>query len=130
MCGSEPYVQGSGSGTIGAAVMEEGMDKDFERALQDTSDALQAALEELIVLEERKGDLSPGDPELVELSARIEDIAEQVFGATAAQRELAERAEAQGQNRPVVRPRAASVILREWRDLERRAAAATPGSDE
>jgi hypothetical protein len=109
---------------------------DVERSLRQTSDTLLAALDLLSELELRKRTLRPGDPEMEELSARIEDIAEQVLGAAAAQRGLTEEGrslvQAGDPDAPTLPidavPREIRVILEEWREAERAAATAPQGS--
>lgn len=80
--------------------------------------------------------MSPDDPRLVEVAAQVETLALRVLGRTVRQRELTE------ETRDVVRsgspdapadpiasaPREIHVILAEWRDAERRASGAAPGS--
>jgi hypothetical protein len=106
--------------------------------LRATSDALVRDLEVLGAIEDEKRTLEPGDPRLVELAKRVEEIAHRVLSATVRQRQLtevgAEQVETEGRAAPTssidatVRPIA--DILAEWRAAERRAAAAEPGSAE
>jgi hypothetical protein len=106
--------------------------------LRATSDALMRDLEVLAAIEEEKRTLAPGDPRLVELAQRVEEIARRVLSATVRQRQLtevgSEQVEAAGPGTPTASidetPRAIADILTEWRAAERRAAAAEPGSAE
>ena len=107
-------------------------------ALRATSDALLRDLDVLVTIEEEKRTLDPGDPRLVELAARIEEIARRVLEGTTRQHDLTRVANAQVEagspNAPegsiddAVRP--IQAVLSDWRDAERRAAAAEPGSAE
>ena len=95
-------------------------------------------LEVLAAIEEEKRTLEPGDPRLVELAQRVEDIARRVLTSTVRQRRLTEVGNAQveaGVPGPVPdsidrTPRAISAILAEWRAVERRVAAAPSDSAE
>lgn len=107
-------------------------------ALRETSDALLRDLEVLVTIEEEKRSLEPGDPRLVELAARIEEIAGRVLTGTTRQHDLTkvvnQEVDAGSPNAPAtsiddtVRP--IQAILADWRDAERRAQAAEPGSAE
>ncbi len=110
-----------------------------EHALRATSDSLLASVEELYQLETEKRTLPPGDPRLVELSEAIERIAVRVLGSTVEQRVLSEEAavEVAVEDPPAPRraiqdvaPRSVQEVLAAWRDAERRATAAAPGSPE
>ncbi len=106
--------------------------------LRATSDALMRDLEVLAAIEDEKRTLPPGDPRLVELAKRVEDVARRVLTSTVRQRLLTEvgheQVEASEPGRPVASidetPRAIADILSEWRAAERRASAAEPGSAE
>jgi hypothetical protein len=106
------------------------------QALREASDALLRDLEVLTSLEEEKRDLDPGDPRLVELAGRIEEIAGRVLGGTVRQHQLTQRANVQVAGGSANAPtqtieqteRTMSVILTEWREAERRLAAADPDS--
>ena len=102
------------------------------QALRAASDALLRDLEALVALEEQKRQLPLDDPALVELAAQIHSIASRVLARTGYQRELAGKVlESSPTTQPIdATPRSAASILAEWRDLERRAAAVTPGSAE
>ena len=111
---------------------------DTARALRETSDALMRDLDVLVQIEEEKRTLEPGDPRLVELAERIDEIALRVLGGTTRQADLTKLANAQvaaGSSAAPeasieATPRSIQAILNEWRDAERRAAAAEPGSAE
>ena len=107
-------------------------------ALRETSDALLRDLDVLVTLEEDKRSLEPGDPRLVELAARIEEIARRVLAGTVRQHDLTRVVRAQvaadsphapdasidDTDRPI------QAVLADWRDAERRAVAADPDSAE
>ena len=107
-------------------------------ALRTTSDALLRDLDVLGTLEDEKRTIQPGDPRLVDLSAQIEEIARRVLSGSRRQRELSETASDQvrdGANEAPTTsidatPRHPSAILAEWREAERRLAAADPASAE
>ncbi len=107
-------------------------------ALRETSDALLRDLDVLVAIEEEKRQLEPGDARLVELAARIEEIAQRVLHGTVRQRKLTEVIHAQvaagAPDAPATAiddtPRSIQAILAEWREAERRAASAEPGSAE
>ena len=106
--------------------------------LRQASDELLRDLEALVTLEDEKRALPAGDPRLVEMAAQIESIAARVLVTTTKQRALTEdlqdEAEAGGPAAPRrsidEMPRPISAILSEWREAERRAAAAEPGTAE
>jgi DNA-binding HxlR family transcriptional regulator len=107
-------------------------------ALRETSDALLRDLDVLVTIEEEKRSLEPGDPRLVELAERIEEIARRVLVATTRQHDLTRVVNRQvDEGSPhapdtsieeTVRP--IQAILADWRDAERRAIAAEAGSAE
>jgi hypothetical protein len=107
-------------------------------ALRETSDALLRDLDVLVTIEEEKRSLEPGDPRLIDLAARVEEIAGRVLDGTTRQHALTRAAHAQAQagspeapDRPIeatLRP--IQAVLAEWRDAERRAGAAEEGSAE
>lgn len=105
---------------------------DTPQALRITSDALLRDLEALGTLEEQKRELPLDDPRLPELAAQIQAIAERVLAHTDAQRSLTEAAARTGTHRSTIASveRSPASILAEWRELERRAADAEPGSAE
>jgi hypothetical protein len=109
---------------------------DTANALRETSDALLRDLDVLVTLEEEKRSIEPGDPRLVELAQRIDEIAQRVLSGAGRQRDLTTVANAQvaagspaAPETPIDdTPRPIQAILTEWRDAERRVAAAAPGS--
>ena len=111
---------------------------DTGQALRETSDALLRDLEVLSTIEDEKRSLQPGDPRLVQLASRIEEIAQRVLAGSVRQRQLTEvvtdQVEAGSPNAPDgpidETPRPMQAILADWRDAERRAAAAETGSPE
>ena len=111
---------------------------DTGSALREASDALLRDLEALAELEEVKRRIEPGDPRLIELAGTIEAMAERVLASSARQRELTIEANdlvdlglPEAPSRPIEEtPRAIAAILADWRDAERRAQAAPPGSPE
>lgn len=106
--------------------------------LRATSDALVRDLEILGELEDEKRTLAPGDPRLVELAQRVEDIAGRVLSATIRQRRLTQVGNQQVEAGHPAAPetsiddtaRPIADILAEWRAAERRAGAAEPDSAE
>jgi hypothetical protein len=106
--------------------------------LRATSDALVRDLEVLGELEDEKRTLAPGDPRLVELAQRVEDIARRVLSATVRQRHLTQVGHQQVEEGHAEAPdtsiddtvRPIADILSEWRAAERRAGAAEPESAE
>jgi hypothetical protein len=110
---------------------------DTQRALRQTSDTLLRDLDALGDLEDEKRRTPQGDPRLVEIAARIEEIAGRVLAASRRQLTLSEAATAtieHGVGDPTATiesmPRNVSLILDEWRAAERAAQAAAPGSVE
>lgn len=111
---------------------------DTARALRETSDALLRDLDVLVAIEEEKRSLEPGDPRLVELADRVDALAARVLGMSGHQRDLTRVARAQVETESAAAPeqsieatpRPLYAILTEWRDAERRAAAATADSPE
>jgi hypothetical protein len=108
------------------------------KALRATSDALMRDLDAVGTLESEKRRLAPGSPRLLELAEEIEAIAGRLLASTTRQRELSEQIEGMVEDvHPdapstsiEATPREIHVILAEWRDLERLAAGAAPGSPE
>ncbi len=104
--------------------------------LRATSDLLLLDLEALGDLEEQKRQLPHGDQKLVELAARIEQLAERVLAGSRRQRELTEvvtEAAEAGSVEPsatIESMRSVSAILAEWRDAERAERDAPRGSTE
>jgi hypothetical protein len=106
---------------------------DTAEALRTTSDALLRDLEVLGAIEEEKRTIPAGDPRLVELAARVEQIAHRLLGWTSDQRQLAEAAHenvtAGAVDAAVAieeTPRPMATILADWREAERRSAATEP----
>ena len=107
-------------------------------ALRKTSDALLRDLDVLVTIEEEKRSLEPGDPRLVELAARIEEIARRILDGSTRQHDLTRTVNAQVEAGSLQAPdtsiektpRPISAILADWRDAERRAIAADSGSAE
>ena len=107
-------------------------------ALRQTSDALLRDLDVLVTMEEEKRSLEPGDDRLVELAGRIEEIAQRILSSSVRQHQLTQvvnaQVEAGSAGAPGASidetPRPMQAVLAEWRDVERRAVAAEPGSAE
>jgi hypothetical protein len=107
-------------------------------ALRDTSDALLRDLDALATMEGEKRVLEPGDPKILELATRIEEIAARVLAGTTYQRRLSELGETQvvrgspgAPTEPIeATERPMELILAEWREAERRLASASPDSVE
>jgi hypothetical protein len=105
-------------------------------ALRATSDALMSDLTALQELEQTKREIEPGDPRLVRVAAQIEQLASRVLGASVEQLHLTERVHRlveagspQAPDAPIEdMKREMRVILADWRDAERRASLAEPGS--
>jgi hypothetical protein len=108
------------------------------QALRETSDALLRDLEVLAAMEDEKRQLAPGDPRLVELAGRIQEIAERVLAGTVRQHQLTQVANVQvdigapgAPGQPIAdTPRPLPAVLAEWREAERRLSVAEPGSGE
>jgi hypothetical protein len=100
--------------------------------LRAASDTMLRDLEALVVLEEQKRELDPADARFVALARQIEEIAGRILHGSQEQRSLTETIAADPAGRPSIAetPRSTASILAEWRELERRAAAAEPGSTE
>lgn len=109
---------------------------ELEQELRFTSDELLRRLQRLHELEVEKRSLAPGTERFRSIAQDIELLAAAVLAKTVEQDELAERSvELRQEAGVVVAPieqvipqREASLILGEWREAERRLAAATPGS--
>ena len=101
--------------------------------LRATSDALLRDLDALGVLEEQKRTLALDDPRLVEIAVQVEAIAGRVLARTERQTILSQAAAAEapagGVSIDDVR-RSISMILAEWREVERRGLDAPAGSAE
>ena len=109
---------------------------DATAELRATSDLLLLDLEALGDLEEQKRLTPHGDPKLVDLAARIEEIAQRLLQGSRRQRELTEAvtdAADAGKvdvTATIDTQRSVSAILTDWREAERLAAEAAPGSPE
>jgi hypothetical protein len=109
---------------------------DASAELRATSDMLLLDLEALGKLEDQKRTTAHGDAELVDLAARIEELAQRVLAGSRRQRELTEEvseAAVTGDIEPsatIETMRSASAILADWRDAERAARDAPAGSRE
>ena len=107
-------------------------------ALRRTSDQLLRDLETLVLLEEEKRGVEPGDPRLVDLAEQIEVIAQRVLISSSSQRQQTEvindLAEAGSPAAPDASidetPRSMEAILAAWREAERKLEGAEPGSAE
>jgi hypothetical protein len=105
-------------------------------ALRATSDALIRDLERLAALEREKRQMRPEDARLVNLAAEVESLALRVLGESVRQRELTEDVRELLESDPpgtpsrsiAATPREIHTILAEWREAERKAAEAEPGS--
>jgi hypothetical protein len=108
------------------------------QTLRETSDALLRDLDVLSSIEAEKRSLQPGDPRLIHLAERIEEIAQRVLVESVRQRQLTEVIDTQVEagspeapDAPIEdTPRPMESILADWRGAERRAEAAAPGSAE
>lgn len=105
--------------------------------LRATSDTLLRDLDVLAELEAQKRELAADDPRLVEMAERIREIATRVLSLSTRQRALTERVTAEAARPGVDAPsiedvpaRRVAAILADWREAERRLAAAAPGSAE
>ena len=107
---------------------------DASKELRTSSDTLLDDLALLANLEQQKRQLEPGSPELVSVAQQIEDLARRVLGLSQRQRSLTEKVteivETSQADLPTIEetPREIHLILSDWRDAERRAQAASPGS--
>ena len=107
---------------------------DSAAELRATSDLLLLDLDALGHLEEQKRLTPHGDPRLVDLAARIEEIAQRLLLGSRRQRELTEtvtEAADAGELAPtgtIDAMRSVSAVLADWREAERLVSAAAPGS--
>ena len=110
-----------------------------EQQLRLASDTLMGALDQLHDLEAEKRRVPAGSERFVELARQVDDLALQVLRHTELQESYAETLEERreaggGVSRPIdeirPEPRALHEILGEWRDAERRLAAADLRSPE
>lgn len=102
------------------------------KALRATSDELMRDLAALSGLEEEKRTLPLDDPRLLEIASQVEVIAARILSGSRRQSALAKEGVASGESAASINdvPRPMTAILAEWREVERRAAEATPGSAE
>jgi hypothetical protein len=109
---------------------------DSSAELRATSDMLLLDLDALGDLEEQKRLTPHGDPKLVDLAGRIEEIARRVLTASRRQRELTEvvtDAVEAGAGEPATTidgMRSVTAIIADWREAERAAGDAAVGSHE
>jgi hypothetical protein len=95
-------------------------------------------LDALQALEQEKRTIEPGDPQLVRIAAKIEQLASRVLGTSVEQYRLTERVQQLVETGSPDAPdtaiedtrREMRVILADWRDAERRAGLAQAGSPE
>ena len=104
-----------------------------EQQLRLASDTLMAALDQLHDLEAEKRRIPAGSERFVELARKVDDLALQILRHTEYQETVAETLEERreaggGVSRPIEQikpePRPLTEILSDWRDAERRLAAA------
>lgn len=104
--------------------------------LRTTSDLLLLDLEALGELEEQKRLVAHGDPKLVDLAGRIEEIAQRVLAGSRRQRELTEvltQAADDGTGEPATTidgGRSVTAIIADWREAGRAAGDSAEGSRE
>jgi hypothetical protein len=109
---------------------------DTAAELRATSDGLLLDLEALANLEDQKRGTQHGDPKLVDLAEKIEELALRVLVGSRRQRELTETISESAEvgdadaEESIAAMRSASVILAEWREAERAARGADPDSAE
>ena len=112
---------------------------DLSTRLRRTSDDFLARLDELEDLEQEKRKLEPGSPAFRALAERVKDLSRDLFHASQLQQTLGEKTadvRATGASgAPVapideIVPRELSLILAEWRDVERQLAEAAEDSDD
>lgn len=111
---------------------------ELETDLRAQSDQILRTLDQLETLENEKRRLEPGNPRFLALAAEIEKLAASLYAHSHMQKDLGEKARAVSDMTGIeVAPiddvppaRDVQHILTEWRDAERRLAAAAPGSSE
>lgn len=111
---------------------------ELEQELRSASDELLQRLDRLRELELEKRRLQPGTPRFVAVADEVEKLAASLLTKSAEQEHLGEEAvrarHATGVlTRPIEKvapPREVGAILSEWREAERRLAAAHPGTAE
>jgi hypothetical protein len=112
----------------------------LESELRDTSDRLLDQLKLLADLETAKRDATPGTPEFMDLSRKVESLAAELLGSSHRQTELAAATRVMTEtgmdNAPktpiseVDPPRDPSAVLSEWREVERGLSTLRDGSTE
>lgn len=111
---------------------------ELEANLRNASDRMLRTLDQLAALENEKRTLKPDSERFQRLAREVERLAADVFAQTHAQRDIGERAKVVmdriGAEVPPIEGATATrdlqLILNEWRDAERRLAAASPDSAE
>jgi len=109
---------------------------DATNELRTTSDILLLDLQALADLEDQKRSTQHDDPKLVDLAAKIEELAQRVLAGSRRQRELSESVSEATEtgaidgSETIEAVRSASAILADWRDAERAAKEAPAGSRE
>jgi len=110
-----------------------------QRDLRQVSDTFIERLDRLHDLESRKRELPPDQPEFVRLAREIEDLSRALLYVGSRQVDLAEELHAEARRgetvvdqpiRDIPAARDAPTVLSDWRDAERRLAAAHTGSAE
>ena len=91
-------------------------DVDPESELQRSSRDFLGALAALEVMEREKQEMAPDDPARVGLAIDIEELTLGLLGRSQYQTRLA----AQSQQEAAPEPRPVHIVLRDWRDAERR----------
>ena len=107
-----------------------------EQQLRSASDQVLATLDKLRQLELEKRTISPTDPRFQEVASEVQQLADSLASTAEVQAELgekvAEKHDKSGAEAPAIdeTQREVVTILAEWRDAERRLAAAAVGSPE
>jgi hypothetical protein len=103
---------------------------EIDEQLRSTSDRMLETLEQLHLLEIEKRSLAPGSRRFQKLAREVERLADSMVAHAEKQAELADEAAESAQPLPPIEgvPRDVTTILAEWREAERRATAAHPGS--
>lgn len=109
---------------------------DTEEQLRSTSDQVLSAIEQLRELESEKRSIPPTSRRFQNLARQVEHVADKLADKAADQadlgEQLAEEQVAAGKPGTPIRDieREMGTILAEWREAERKVAAAAPGSPE
>jgi len=107
-----------------------------EQQLRSTSDEVLGTLDKLRELELEKRSIPPTDPRFQQLANEVQQLADGLTSTAEVQAELgekvAEKHDLAGDEAPAIdeTQRDVMTILGDWRDAERRAASAVPGSAE